>query len=135
MTTPSPRILKSVPYRRVPDLPRAVAFYTDQLGFEAIQTIADTEGRPFFVIVRRGEATQMLSSRPVHHRDRLMWIYVDNVDAAHRELVIAGADIPFPPTDQPHGNREFLVEDPAGETLVFAQILVESRMLEGSPKS
>jgi hypothetical protein len=48
--------------------------------------------------------------------DKGVWIsvFVDDVDAVHRECVAAGLDITFPPTDMPWNLREMHVRHPDG---------------------
>jgi MerR family transcriptional regulator, thiopeptide resistance regulator len=39
---------------------------------------------------------------------------VDDVDAHHTRAAEAGAEIVYPPTDQPYGFREYSARDPEG---------------------
>lgn len=41
-------------------------------------------------------------------------VMVEDVDAHHARAVEAGADIVYPPTDQPYGFREYSARDPEG---------------------
>jgi len=43
-----------------------------------------------------------------------MSVWVDDVDAVHRECVAAGLDVTFPPTDMPWKAREMHVRHPDG---------------------
>jgi len=117
------QIRKSVPYEQVSDLPGAIGFYRDVLGYQVRQALRDEGGAVFFASLERGADSIMLSSRPVHDRSRLTWLYVDDVEGAHERLREVGARIVFPPADQEHGNREFLVEGPGGRAIVIAEPL------------
>ncbi len=113
-------IRRAVPYRTVRPLDEHVRFHVDALGFEVVESLA-VDGVPFWVALRNGEARLMLSDRPVHSRERLTWLYVDDVEAAFSEFVAAGFLPLSEPADQPHGTREFSCADPSGEVYVVAE--------------
>lgn len=48
-------------------------------------------------------------------------IEVDDVDAVHRRVVAAGAEIVHPLTDEPMGVRRFFVRDPNGAVINVMQ--------------
>lgn len=50
-------------------------------------------------------------------------VMVDNVDAHHAHSVEAGAEIVYPPTDQPYGFREYSARDPEGGLWSFMKPL------------
>lgn len=52
-------------------------------------------------------------------------IRVEDVDRHHAQALEAGADILQPPTDQPYGERQYVVRDPAGRTWTFSQTLAD----------
>jgi hypothetical protein len=51
--------------------------------------------------------------------DKGVWmsVFVDDVDAVHRECVAKGLDVTFPPTDMPWNVREMHVRHPDGHVL------------------
>ena len=51
-----------------------------------------------------------------------LYIYVDDVMALHAD-VKNRVDVMHGPSDEPHGNREFVVRDPNGYVLIFGQVL------------
>ena len=57
--------------------------------------------------------------------DQGVWmsIWVDDVDAVHRECVEKGLDITWPPTDMPWGVRELHVRHPDGHVFRVSQSL------------
>ena len=48
-----------------------------------------------------------------------LYVYVDDVDALHAELVARGADIMYAPAAMEYGLREIRVRDPHGYVLAF----------------
>lgn len=59
-------------------------------------------------VVELGSATGMIN------------VFVDDVDAHHARSVAAGAEVIYPPTDQPYGQREYSAFDPEGRIWSFA---------------
>jgi catechol 2,3-dioxygenase-like lactoylglutathione lyase family enzyme len=64
----------------------------------------------------RGDNTATFGEAGDESADRGVWmsLWVDDVDAAHRECLAAKADVTFPPTDMPWGVREMHVRHPDG---------------------
>lgn len=50
-------------------------------------------------------------------------VMVEDVDAHHRQAIDAGAEIIYPPTDQPYGYREYSARDPEGGLWSFMKPL------------
>ncbi len=78
------------------------------MGGEAVwlhRVVADQHLRS---VAELGTATGMLN------------VFVDDVDAHHARSVAAGADVLYPPTDQPYGQREYTATDPEGRIWSFA---------------
>lgn len=103
----------------VSDVAASLAHYEEALGFEE----AFRYGEPlFYGGVCRGSVTIHLqdtkeTERPVGHG--LLYVFVDDADAAHRELQERGARILKAPETYPYGMRDFNVADPDGNELVF----------------
>jgi predicted enzyme related to lactoylglutathione lyase len=122
-------ILKAVPYIKVNNLAKEVDFYTNVLGYEIGEELFLEDGERFFVTLHQrrdsqeGGSTVMLSSLKVHGRKRLIWLYVEDVDAAYDVIVKAGGKPLWEPRDEEHGNREFLVESLEGHVYVVAENL------------
>ncbi len=51
------------------------------------------------------------------------YLHVENDNALHEELVGRGAIVVQPPSDKPHGMREFLVATPDGHRMMIRQDL------------
>ncbi len=117
----------------VRDVDASVAFYVDTLGFTLLRADAGADGRRTFAVVVRGAAEFMLAHeaflgtatcealpypRAAGVDIRLM---VDDVDAEYARISAAGARIVLPVKDQPYGLRDFIVADPDGFRIRFAQ--------------
>jgi catechol 2,3-dioxygenase-like lactoylglutathione lyase family enzyme len=124
--SPSPELLIAHPQLFVRDIARSVAFYRDSLGFEVGYLYGDP---PFYGLVRRGGAALNL-----RHTDASPWddglrdredllsatIVTRELKALFLELKAAG--VPFHQTlkEQPWGARDFIVRDPDGNLVHFA---------------
>jgi catechol 2,3-dioxygenase-like lactoylglutathione lyase family enzyme len=117
------------PVLLVADLDRAVAYYTERLGFSC-----EVYGEPpDFAIADRDAATILLAvaeepERLVPHWRIVdkMWnayIRVDDVEAMYAEVQERGAGIDYTLYDAPSGFREFGVQDPDGHDIAFGQRL------------
>ncbi len=136
-TTPAPRrrrpqvkIRRAVPYYKVADLEASVRWYCGSLGYVVLESVSD-QGEVYWAMLGNGAHRVMLSSRPIHGYESLTWLYVDDVDAVHRELTAAGFQSLTPPTNQVHRNREFLITDPAGNVYVLAHPLPPAAAANG----
>ena len=124
------------PLLQVFDMPRAVAFYRDRLGFELVShspEVETAEGRFFhWCCLRRDGAQLMLNTaydageRPAE-RDEARWaghahtvLFVDcrELDALQAELAARGLDV-APPRTSDYGMRQIEVTDPDGYELCF----------------
>lgn len=110
---------EAFPILQTPDLERAVAFYTERLGFEEGYRI---EG---FVVVRLepfelglAESTDETPGGRV-----ALWLYTDDVDAEIETLREAGVEVVKEPADQEWGERMGSVSDPDGNEIYLGQRL------------
>jgi uncharacterized glyoxalase superfamily protein PhnB len=109
---------------RVVDLERALRFYVDVLGFEEEFRYHD-----FYAGIRAGDARLHLKcvdtpdpSIPfVRKGDHLhLYLNVADLDAAF-EAIQGKAEVVYPISTKPWGNREFTILDPDGHTIYLAQ--------------
>ena len=125
-----------VPLIQVFDMPRALGFYRDGLGFEvemASPEVETPEGRfSHWMMLKSGHARLMLNTaydsgerppeedraRAAAHGDIILYIGCDNVDAVHSELKAKGLS-PEEPHDAPYGMRQMSLIDPDGYRIVF----------------
>jgi ankyrin repeat protein len=106
----------AVPIFTVSDVPKALDYYVDKLGFRAAFTWEDP---PTFATVARDDARIFLSAGRESGQPSGAWIaiFLPDVDALHREYVESGALIVTPPADYPWGVREMRVQDPDGNVI------------------
>ena len=124
------KFLDLVPLLICRDVPAALRFYTDVLGFE-VRDSDDSIGNSGFASVGNGAATVMLASPSYvppapkvdgKHSQSAYYFYVSDVDALRDAVVAAG----WPATecvDRFYGLREFEVVDPEGHVLLFGEDL------------
>jgi catechol 2,3-dioxygenase-like lactoylglutathione lyase family enzyme len=115
------------PVLHVRDLGRAVAFFTDTLGFETLIRAADyayvhRETVGFRILAERGE-----DGAPPGNRRFAYYVDVRDVDALYAELeprldALPAGDV-YGPVNQPYGQRELLILAPDGNLLAFGQAL------------
>lgn len=115
------------PVLLAPDVTEALDYYRDKLGFE----VRAYEGEPSAY----GYATRDGCNVHIAHADHCrpnsdlvgdlfdVYLWVDDVEAVHAELVERGANILHAPTDRPWGMREIRVRELNGYVLGIGQPL------------
>jgi glyoxylase I family protein len=122
------------PLLQVFDMPRAIAFYRDRLGFELVMKNDGADGDSFdWGLLRLGGAWLMLNTaydpddeRPASpdparqgaHGDTGLFFECPDVDAAYAHLRAQGLDV-APPKVAPYGMKQLYVTDPDGYGLCF----------------
>ena len=110
---------------RVTDLECSIAFYTRTLGFTLAFRFED-----FYAAVDHGEHRLHLklvddtdpSVEFVRRGEHLhLHITVDDLATSFDQIKAADITIALPITERPWGLSEFVVEDPDGHTIYFAQ--------------
>lgn len=105
------------------DLPRAVGFYRDQIGFQ--QTFQfPAEGDPRHVELRLGQSRLALSDpaavaetglpAPTAGHPHELVVWCQDVDAAVAKLRATGSPVLIEPYDHVAGHRRAYVSDPDG---------------------
>ena len=130
------RITGLTPLIQVYDMPEAIRFYCEGLGFEIVANsgeIESPEGRFFdWAWLRLGGADLMLNTaydpgerpperdpaRQAAHRDTGLFFACPDVDAAAAELRGRGLDVKGPAT-APYGMRQLWLRDPDGYEICF----------------
>jgi uncharacterized glyoxalase superfamily protein PhnB len=120
-----------VPLLQVHDMPTAVAFYRDLLGFDLVEhspVIDAAEGRYFhWCRLRQASAELMLNTaydagerppardvaRETGHGDTCLYIGCPDLDAAYSALSAGGLAL-APPSTAPYGMRQLHLRDPDG---------------------
>ena len=108
----------------VDDVADALEYYRDRLGFDVHQYDKLPE---HYGYASRDSChlhfAYVTGTPPKPNGDLFdVYVYVDDVDALHEELVERGADVIQPPAEQPYGLREIRVRDPNGYVLAFGKL-------------
>jgi lactoylglutathione lyase len=111
---------EAFPVMTVSDLPSALAFYRDRIGFTEEYRFPE-EGEPAFVTLTLG--TSRLSLAAGETADFDLCIYADDCDAAVGHLREAGAEVLEEPSDQPWGERMARLRDPSGHRILLLSTL------------
>jgi uncharacterized glyoxalase superfamily protein PhnB len=101
----------------VRDLPSALRYYTDRLGFALDFTWEDP---PRYAGVRLDRVQLHLMSGDPGQGASVNFV-IDQVDALHRFHLERGAEVSGPPEDMPWGLRSYSVKDLDGNWLGFGQ--------------
>ena len=122
---PEPKITSLAPQFLVDDLPVAIAWYRDRLGFET-----DFVYESFYASVSRDGFSIHLKCAPKTAADRThrkenehldASISVQNIEALFAELTSNGANIIRSLEARPWGRKDFYVEDLDGYLLCFSE--------------
>ena len=113
----------------VPDFDHAVAFYRDALGLEQLADWSGEDGR--VILLDAGRATlELFDERQAESVDRIeagrrisgpvrLAVSVEDVDAASRRLLPAGAEAESAPVVPPWGGRNARLRTPDGLQLTL----------------
>ena len=107
---------KIMPELPLTDVSAGVAHYRDVLGFSVNYQqhdigVMDRDAVRLLLIARTERYTGIGSC----------YVYVQDADTLHAELVAKGANVQGKPVDRPWGLREFIILDPEGNRLTFGQ--------------
>jgi catechol 2,3-dioxygenase-like lactoylglutathione lyase family enzyme len=116
-TSATRRLLqKALPELPFDDVPAAIAYYRDALGF-TINYQQDDLG-----VIYRDDVTVLLIARTESHKGIGSFeVYVEDADALHAELSAKRARVQGEPVSRPWGLRDFAVLDLEGNRITFAQ--------------
>ena len=119
-----------IPSIRVRNIPKALAFYTDKLGFELLRGGPDQENNS----LKRGDAQIMIEGPAAFYSpgyneaiNRRMgtpsatafYIEADDLEALYSAATTSGLSVIDPLSPREWGQSEFTVEDPEGNWLTF----------------
>lgn len=113
------------PTLRYDDARAAIEFLTKSLGLVAGEVHEGPDGQVMHAELSWGNGVVMVSSRPSGEPDvfdtgtAVIYLAVDDPDAAHDRAVAAGAEIVRGLTDQDYGSRDFAARDPEGNVWSF----------------
>jgi PhnB protein len=110
---------------------KAIDFYKKALGAQEIMRFPGPDGKIMHAEIRVGDSVVMLMDEMPEHGGRGpkslggtpvgFFVYGDNVDAAWKRAVDAGAKEIMPLTDQFWGDRSGCLEDPFGHRWWLSQ--------------
>ena len=110
---------------------KAIDFYVKAFGAEEISRFVGPDGTIMHAVVKIGDSMIMLgdempgpggkSPKTLRGTPTSFFIYKENVDAAWKRAVDAGAKVTMPLADQFWGDRGGCVEDPSGHQWWLAQ--------------
>jgi uncharacterized glyoxalase superfamily protein PhnB len=106
------------------DIPGALAYYKDKLGFECLGTWQDP---PVYAIVARDQhaihfrCAEPPAAHPDKYADELLdaYVSVDDADALYAEYTAKGVEFVRELANTPWHSREFVVKDCDGRLLAF----------------
>lgn len=108
-----------IPALHVTDIDRACAYYRDSLGFEVDWVWRPDPGAAAFAQVSRDGLRIYLNEESGPEGRGCVYLYVDDVDRWHRELLSRSVAVDHLPCDRLWGNREMQLSDPDGNRLRF----------------
>jgi predicted enzyme related to lactoylglutathione lyase len=118
-------MIKSVDFVGIPvtDQDRALAFYTEKLGFTVFTDQAMSEKQRWIELKIGSAPTRVVLFTPPGHESRIgtfqnMTLLCDDVDKTYAELKAAGVEV-TPPEKQPWG-RFLQLKDPDGNQFVVS---------------
>jgi catechol 2,3-dioxygenase-like lactoylglutathione lyase family enzyme len=113
---PEPQVHAMLPHLPFNDVPAAVRYYCDVLGF-SINYAQDDIG-----VMYRDKGTVLLIQRSAAHTGiGSCTAYIADADALFSELKSKGAKTLGPPVSRPWGLRDFTTADLEGNQITFAQ--------------
>lgn len=126
------RFISVSPFLATEDVPSALAFYQDTLGF----ALAWEWGSPVEMAAVCRDAVEItLTSRPDARPPGISRLYVaiTGIDQYYAGLQQAGVHIVVPLGDRPYGMRDFSIADPFGNELCFGQPTQDVEQREATP--
>ncbi len=122
MTDPAFAITGQAAVLHVKDIPTALAYYRDKLGFAVT---FGWEDPPRYVCLCLGDCAIHLNGYQPPTAPSHVAIFCEGIDALYEHLRARGVAIAVPIADRPYGMRDFSVDDPDGHRLDFGQGISE----------
>jgi len=118
-------MIKSIKFVGIPvsDQDRALAFYTEALGFTVLTDQPMGPGQRWIELKIPGAQTGLALFTPEGHEDRIgtfqsISFLVEDVDKAHAEMVARGVEFDQPPKKESWGTSA-IFKDPDGNRFVM----------------
>jgi catechol 2,3-dioxygenase-like lactoylglutathione lyase family enzyme len=118
MAAPEFQVTGHATVLHVQNMPTALAFYRDKLGF----TVSFSWDEPAqYVCLCLGDAAIHLNSYVPPAGPSHVAFFCKGIDALYTQLVARAVTIVEPIGDRAYGMRDFAITDPDGHRLVFGQ--------------
>jgi len=117
-TDPGFKITGQATVLHVKDMPAALAYYRDKLGFAVT---FGWEDPPRYVCLCLGDCAIHLNSYDPPVAPSHVAIFCKGIDALYETLAARGVAIAVPIADRTYGMRDFSVIDPEGHRLDFGE--------------
>ena len=116
------KFMGSVPIFAVSDMTESKAFYVENLGFEIDFVYGDPE---FYAgLIKDDLELHLIADSSPNAKqpagNGYLSILTDEVDDLCQKLIAADIEILVPPGDRDYGLRDFNIEDPDGNVLIFS---------------
>lgn len=120
------------PHLTVRDVKAAAEFYAKAFGFQIKMMLPGQQGKIMHAQLNHGSSTLMVGPESIQRGMKApitsglnppvsLFIYVDDVDATHKNALALGAKELIAPGDQFFGSRTSVVVDPDGHQWMVAQ--------------
>ena len=114
----------AIPIIQVSDSVAAQEFYCRGLGFTLLSSWRPDETKDdprYMTLARDGARLHVHSFQRGAVAAGAVYVFVDDIDALHAELLSKDVAVSGPPIDQEWGTREIVVRDAARNVLTFGQ--------------
>ncbi len=108
----------------VKDQDRALAFYTEKLGFKLLVDAKFNEGQRWIELQIPNAETQIVLFTPDGHEKQIgtfsnIVLTTSNLEETYNELSAKGVEFPVPPTNEPWGSY-CILQDSEGNTFCLS---------------
>lgn len=102
-----------IPYLVIPDADKELAFVKEVFGAKEVRVSRDLSGRIAHAQVKIGDSVVMMAQANEHFPPltAAIYIYIPDVDVAHKRALAIGAASIMEPADQFYGDRNSGVKD------------------------
>ena len=126
---PIPQGYHSVtPYLIVREVPKLLDFLKQAFNAQEIMRLPQPDGTIMHAEVRIGDSAIMMGEAQGEHKPMpgSIYLYVDDMDAAYKRALQAGATVQMEPANQFWGDRTAWVMDPSGHVWTVATRVEET---------
>jgi PhnB protein len=104
------------PYLIVEGAPKLIDFLKHTFNAEEVARMNGPDGRVAHAEVKIGDSMVMMSDTTADYKpiESQLYVYVDNIDAAYKRALEAGATSVREPKNQFYGDRNASIKDPTG---------------------